>query len=94
MFEIRTIDAGNLAFTGRLTAAYVDQVRATLNELGASCRIDLSELTYVSSAGLGVLLGAQKRLQSDGHQLTLVQPTPHLRDVFQLVGFDQIFQIE
>lgn len=46
-----------------------------------------------SSAGLGVLLAAQKKLSERGKQLRLINVRGHIRDVFHFSGFDQIFDI-
>ena len=56
--------------------------------------LDCSELEYISSAGLGVLLKTQKRLLATGGKLRLVGLKPHLRDIFTYSGFDQLFEIE
>lgn len=55
--------------------------------------MDFSRLEYISSAGLGVLLATQKRLQDRGAGLKLVNVNSHIRDVLHFSGFDQIFEI-
>ena len=54
--------------------------------------IDCTQLEYVSSAGLRVLLVAAKRLSSDG-KLGLAGLNNQIRDVFDIAGFSSIFQI-
>jgi anti-anti-sigma factor len=53
--------------------------------------IDCTQLEYVSSAGLRVLLVAAKRL-SDG-TLGLAALNKQIHDVFDIAGFSSIFQI-
>ena len=59
-----------------------------------SCVVDFEELSYISSAGLGLLFAAQRRLVDSGKGLRLVKLNPHIREVFQIAGFDRIFEIE
>ena len=65
-----------------------------LREVTGSLVIDFAELDYISSAGLGVLLGAQKRLGESGSSLKLVSMNKHIREIFRIAGFDRIFEIE
>ena len=55
--------------------------------------VDFAGLDYISSAGLGVLLAAQKKLGEQGKSLRLINVKGHIRDVFHFSGFDQIFEI-
>lgn len=93
MLEIERRGDGTLGLVGRLDAAQAPRMQAALDALTGAARLDFSRLEYVSSAGLGVLLRAQKRLGAQGG-LTLVNVNPHILDVFRYSGFDQIFRIE
>lgn len=55
--------------------------------------IDLSELDYISSAGLRVLLVVAKRIQQNGGKVVLSELTPNVREVFEISGFSSIFKI-
>jgi anti-sigma B factor antagonist len=93
MFSISIGDDGRVSFSGRLDASQVEQVRSALAEVRGSCTLDFSELEYISSLGLGALLEAQKRLSREGHALAIANPNAHIRDLFELAGFDRIFEI-
>ncbi len=56
--------------------------------------LDLGQLEYISSAGLGVLLKTQKRLMAASGRLRLAGVRPHLRDIFVYSGFGKLFEIE
>ena len=58
-----------------------------------SCVVDFDGLSYISSAGLGLLFATQKRLVDGGSALTLVNLNPHIREIFHIAGFDKIFEI-
>jgi anti-sigma B factor antagonist len=93
MFEAR--HAGDrLQLIGRLDASQVEVAREAMNRLNASGVIDFGELEYISSAGLGMLLGIQKRLMESGGTLKLVNMNRHIREIFRMAGFDRIFVIE
>jgi anti-sigma B factor antagonist len=55
--------------------------------------IDLSELTYIASAGVGVFINAQHQARKLGGNLQLVNPSPSVREIFGILGLDSIFTI-
>lgn len=55
--------------------------------------IDLTEVTYVSSAGLRVFLMAHKNMLKAGGRMTIAQPQPAVKNVFDLTGFSKILTI-
>jgi anti-sigma B factor antagonist len=93
MFEIKRDANGTITLHGRLDASQVDNARTVLNQVTESCTVDFAELSYISSAGLGLLFGTQKRLVDGGGGLTLINLSPHIREIFQIAGFDNIFEI-
>ncbi|HXV12679.1 MAG TPA: STAS domain-containing protein [Candidatus Krumholzibacteria bacterium] len=94
MFDIRRGTNGVILLTGRFDAAHVERVRDELNSVTQSCTVDFTDLDYISSAGMGVLLGTQKRLAGSGHSLKLVNLNRHIREIFRIAGFDNVFFIE
>lgn len=94
MFDIQRGPTGEFRLTGRLDAAQVDRVRDEMKVVTESCVVDFSSLDYISSAGMGVLLGVQKRLSGGGHSLKLVNLNKHIREIFRIAGFDNVFKIE
>ncbi|WP_409341887.1 STAS domain-containing protein [Paenibacillus sp. MBLB4367] len=53
----------------------------------------MSELEYVSSAGLRSLLLAAKKMKAIGGKLALCQLTEQVQEVFDMSGFSSIFAI-
>lgn len=94
MLEIERRDEDLIAFKGRLDAAQSPKAEEYLDAIESSVRIDLSELEYISSAGIGVFLKTLKRLQSAGQTLQLVDPNPHVKNVFHYAGLAQVLGIE
>jgi anti-sigma B factor antagonist len=94
MFDIQHDDEGKIACTGRLDAAQCEKGQAFMDEIRESSTVDFSQLEYISSAGLGILLKTQKRLASSGAALKIINVNNHIYDVFHYSGFHAIFDIE
>ena len=94
MLKITIDDQGTGHLQGRLDASQTDEATKMLAKVTTSATVDFKDLEYISSAGLGVLIAAQKRLKQSGHGLTLANLNNHIRDVFRFARFDLIFKIE
>jgi anti-anti-sigma factor len=94
MFEIGTGERGVIVFSGRLDAAQCAKAQAFLDAAADPREFDFGGLEYVSSAGLGVLLKAHKRLMGSGGRLRLVNVNNHIYDIFRYSGFDQLFEVQ
>lgn len=55
--------------------------------------IDASDLDFVDSTGLGVVLGAMRRLREAGGDLEIADPSPAVRKALRLTGLDKILRI-
>lgn len=92
MLEIKVEDQA-ISLAGRFDAAEAEKARKVFLALRDSTVVDFTRLDYISSAGLGVLLAAQKQLSERGKSLRLINVSGHIRDVLHFSGFDQIFEI-
>lgn len=82
---------------GRLdtsTAPVFDQAVQPHTAGASRLLIDLSQIQYVSSAGLRVFLMAAKKLQKNGGALVLCGMSPGVREVFDIAGFSRMLRIE
>ena len=93
VFEIRH-DEGTVYLSGRLDAAQSEKAKAVFDTLNRATVVDFSDLAYISSAGISVILTIYKRLNDAGHDFRLVNMTQRIRNVFQYAGLDKIFVIE
>lgn len=86
-----------LALRGRLdTDTSADLELAVQDLLTAGARdflIDLGEVSYVSSAGLRVLLALAKQLEGSKGRLRLCSLSPSVYQVFEVAGFSKLFAI-
>lgn len=93
MLEISQGPNGEIALAGRFDASQLDLAKGVFLQLTEGKTVDFAKLDYISSAGLGILLATQKNLSDKGQGLRLINVNGHIRDVFRLSGFDQIFDI-
>lgn len=94
MFQAKRTDSGEILLIGRFDASQAEKASSAFEKIDKTTMVNLKELDYISSAGMGVLLATQKRLKENGQQLTLVNMNDHIRDVFRYAGFDMIFEID
>lgn len=52
--------------------------------------LNVQDLTFIDSSGLGVILGRYKELQERGGKLFFLQANPQIKRVLQLSGFQRI----
>ena len=54
--------------------------------------VDLSEISFLDSAGLGVLVQETERLEGRGHSLVLVTNDPRTRRVVEVTGLNRVLR--
>jgi len=79
-----------LALSGELDVVSAPELgrhlSEALSEPHAHVTLDLSELAFVDSAGVSVLIKAKQDADSSGRTLVLARPTEQVHRVFALVG--------
>ncbi|WP_137390881.1 STAS domain-containing protein [Rhodoligotrophos defluvii] len=87
---------GIIAPVGRVdsnTARDLEAVLLPAFDGGGKVIVDFSRLTYISSAGLRVLLMAAKQSKAKGAALALAGMSPAVKEVFTISGFAKLFKI-
>lgn len=99
MMEIQKKQNGNallLALQGRLDTTTAPQLeetlQASLNGV-TELTLDFTDLKYISSAGLRVILSAQKIMNKQG-SMKLCHVNSTVMEVFEITGFSDILTIE
>lgn len=85
-----------LALEGRLDTTTAPELEAVLSKSldgVTSLVLDMQELNYLSSAGLRVILTAQKRMNKQG-KMTVRHVKATIMEVFEVTGFVDILNIE
>ena len=80
---------------GELDAYTVGQFRETLGELAEvrALLIDLSEVPFMDSAGLGALIGGIRRTREGGGDVSVACNRPTLTRLLHTTGFDRIVPV-
>jgi anti-sigma B factor antagonist len=91
-----TGDATVVEVSGEVELHSAEQLRDALMQASNVERpcivVDLSRVSFIDSSGLGVLVGALKRVRERG-ALSLVCPQARVRRVFEITGLTQVFSI-
>jgi anti-sigma B factor antagonist len=81
---------------GDLDVYTAPQLRAALEGVGlVDTRIvlDLSEVRFIDSTALGMLVSTLRESREEGGEICLVIDDPHLLKIFRITGFDSLFKI-
>jgi anti-sigma B factor antagonist len=93
---IRNAEEATIEVAGRLDTTTAPSLDKTINEDIKEVKeltLDLKELEYISSAGLRVLLSAQKKMQKIG-SMKVKNVCEEVMEVFEMTGFADILVIE
>jgi anti-sigma B factor antagonist len=86
-----------MSVSGRIDSATSPDLERRMNELiqagERTMVLNLSQLGYISSAGLRVFLSGAKKLRAAGGKLLLCSLTGMVKDVFMMSGFYDIMAI-
>ncbi|MBP5483548.1 MAG: STAS domain-containing protein [Bacteroidales bacterium] len=84
--------------SGELDTAAAQETEQALQPLldskGKDVVIDCTELEYIASSGLRILLAILKQAKSVGSRVILKNVNDVIRDVLELTGFVSIFEFE
>ena len=92
----RNSEETTVEIVGRIDTTTAPALDKTINEDMKDVTnlvLDMKGLEYISSAGLRVLLGAQKRLQKTG-SMKLTNVCEEVMEIFEMTGFCDILTIE
>ena len=89
-------DANVIHVEGELDVYTAPRLKTILDGFGKDCGrvvVDLSEVQFIDSTALSVLVGGHQRIQSNGGKFRLVVNDPFLLKIFHITGFDGLFAI-
>ena len=83
-----------LALVGRLDTNTAPELEDELKLDGVNeIDFDFSGLEYISSAGLRILMTAQKAMMACGGKMTIAHPNAMVQGVFEMTGLNSVFQL-
>jgi anti-sigma B factor antagonist len=100
-FEVSVETGGPLPVVrvmGELDSATAPAMRRALTEViaenpGRRILVDLAQMAFIDSTGLGVLVGALKRTRDQGGDLLLASPTSMTTRVLDVTGMCRVFEV-
>ncbi|HNY91755.1 MAG TPA: STAS domain-containing protein [bacterium] len=99
-FKVVRLDGVNLTtlkiigFLDAHTAPTLEEaIQKLLDEEQVNILVDFKELSYISSAGLGVFMGFIEEVRSKNGDIKMCAMSPKIYRVFDLLGFPTIYQI-
>jgi len=99
--EINVTEADNrttIALKGRFDFQAHQEFRRAIDSLVRSGRafltVDLSQVNFIDSSALGLLLLARENCEKAGGGVILNQPKDYVDKVLKLCHFDQLFQVQ
>ena len=95
--KTQTEEKTTLVLSGRLDTTTAPKLQESLIpefDTANHVELDFSELIYVSSAGLRVLLMGEKAAKAKGSSMTLKNVSDEIMEVFEMTGFADMLTIE
>jgi anti-sigma B factor antagonist len=93
----RDADTTTVALAGEVDVLTVDQVRVALEEALAGrpreIVVDMSELTFIDSTGLGALIFGFQRARDAGIRFRLAHPTRTVNQILVLSGLLEVVEV-
>ena len=87
----------SIALSGRLdttTAPELEQTYDNVFKENKELIFDFNGLDYISSAGLRVMLLAQKQANKQNLKMKVINVCPEINEIFEMTGFSDILTIE
>ena len=78
---------------GRNSGAFQEALQSLLEDGPTALVLDFEDLSYISSAGLRVILLLARRLGSKAGKVAVCSLTEPVNEVFQISGFDKIVPV-
>ena len=87
-----------VALEGELDTAHAQEVEQAMQPLhevsGKDITIDCTQLEYIASSGLRILLALLKSAKANGNKVVLKNLNDEIKEVFKMTGFIDLFDIE
>jgi anti-sigma B factor antagonist len=75
------------------TQQLLQSVNEHLGESVTNCAVDLSEIRYINSTGIGILVSLLTKFRSRGGEMILINPADHPKKMLALTKLNNIFAV-
>lgn len=76
------------------SVTFRSELEKMYNEKKADLALDISQLNYMDSTGLGVIIGAYGRMKENGDCLTLLKPADNIKKLLSITKLDKLLCVE
>lgn len=87
-------DLQTVFLRGNLDTSKTEDVIEVFDKVEKSVSVDMSELQFICSSGIGVMITVYRRLKENGEDICLVNLNDHISKVFKLSLLDKVFTIK
>ena len=70
-----------------------DSIEEKIKTQASEIILDCSELSYMDSTGMGVLIELRNKTKELGQKIIMMNPRPNIRKLLALTGVDEIIEI-
>ncbi|MGL4912611.1 MAG: STAS domain-containing protein [Romboutsia sp.] len=88
----------DISLEGELDVSTADKLKEYLHKLAeeeiVDMKINLTNLDYIDSTGLGVMIGVLKKLKIEDKEIYIINPKNNVKKIFNITGLDKIFKVE
>ena len=91
----RDFELVTLEITGRLDTTTAPNLESVINELPEDTKeliFDMSSVEYISSAGIRVLLGAYKKMNTNHGIMRIEKANDMVREIFEMTGLLELLE--
>lgn len=89
--------SATISVSGHLNTNTAGDLEREFSQVLSRCQtviLDFQELVYLSSAGLRVLVAAQKQVSASGGTMRIANLTDEVREVFEITGLIDVLDVE
>lgn len=98
--QVRTLvreKAAVVSFDGEIDFSVLPEVQKAIHEALATelpwILVDLSEVTFIASDGLGVLIEAHRKAIGEARRFDLIHPQPHILGMLRKTQLTRLFHV-
>ena len=91
--DVTVIDAVGRITLGEGSSSFRDTIRDLATEGNKKLLLNLAEVTYIDSSGIGELVSAFTTVTNQGGQLKLLNLTKRIQDLLQITKLYTVFEV-
>ena len=89
----------HIAFDGEVDVSNAEELRAQIDagladETTQQIEVDMAQVSYIDSTGIGVLVGSAHKAQDSGRVFQVLNPQPNVLRILGLLGVDEVLGLK